>query len=211
MQSPEEAEVIVTQMKSPKRLARSVPQLLWADKTFVPLSWIKESIDKEKQMPFAPFAVSFEDKLKPRSSTPQITPSNIPVASTSRLTPSAPDQASSPAVPRARKSDALPAVQYTIEELQARYKNSTLACDRFCPLVCVNEPLVQELGVIKLGRLLLDGNETSALSYSRAISAIKGYPWPVCYPHSPEQAVDSQIDYQQDEVQYNKRHRTRCS
>lgn len=163
-------------MKSPKRLARSVPQSLWPDKTFVPLAWIKQSIDQEKQMPFAPFALTFDDKARPLESRTQASSVDIPVASTS-FQPA--DQPASATVPKARKSDSLPAVHYSIEELQAKYKNSTLACDRFCPLVCCNEALVQELGVIKLGRLLLDGNETSALSYSRAISAIKGYPWPI--------------------------------
>ena len=55
---------------------------------------------------------------------------------------------------------------------------SKYACQRASPLVCPNQALAVELGVIKRSRAL-EGEERSALSYSRAISVIKGdlYLW----------------------------------
>lgn len=47
--------------------------------------------------------------------------------------------------------------------------NSRFACQRLSPLVCPNQALLQEIGIIKWSRHL-DGNSRSALSYSRAIS-----------------------------------------
>jgi hypothetical protein len=67
----------------------------------------------------------------------------------------------------------------TQQELQADYTEEPLACFRWCPLVCINDDLVRELAVIKQGRKLLDGDGRSALSYSRAISGFKAYPWKI--------------------------------
>ena len=50
---------------------------------------------------------------------------------------------------------------------------SRYACQRASPLVCPNEGLTKELSIIKQSRTL-EGEERSALSYSRAISVIKG-------------------------------------
>ena len=50
---------------------------------------------------------------------------------------------------------------------------SRYACQRASPLVCPNEGLTKELDIIKRSRTL-EGEDRSALSYSRAISIIKG-------------------------------------
>lgn len=50
---------------------------------------------------------------------------------------------------------------------------SRYACQRASPLVCPNQELALELDVIRRSRAL-EGEETSALSYARAISIIKG-------------------------------------
>ena len=47
--------------------------------------------------------------------------------------------------------------------------NSRFATHRLSPLVCPNQSLLLELGIIMKSRTL-DGNTRSALSYSRAIS-----------------------------------------
>ncbi len=49
---------------------------------------------------------------------------------------------------------------------------SRYACQRAHPLTCPNQKLALELDIIKKGRAL-EGEDRSALSYSRAISAIK--------------------------------------
>ncbi|KAI0090579.1 Nucleotidyltransferase [Irpex rosettiformis] len=52
---------------------------------------------------------------------------------------------------------------------------SRYACQRASPLICANQPLAKELDIIKRSRAL-EGEERSALSYSRAIAGIKAYP-----------------------------------
>lgn len=51
--------------------------------------------------------------------------------------------------------------------------NSRFACQRASPLVCPNQSLAVELDIIKRSRAL-EGEDRSALSYSRAIATIKG-------------------------------------
>lgn len=53
--------------------------------------------------------------------------------------------------------------------VRTKSDNSRFACQRLSPLVCPNQALLQEIGVIKWSRHL-EGNSRSALSYSRAIS-----------------------------------------
>lgn len=83
-----------------------------------------------------------------------------------------------------------PPIQTNLSRLD--YK-SKYACQRASPLVCPNQALAVELDIIKRSRAL-EGEERSALSYSRAISAVKGTPhshekieafssWPSAYPH----------------------------
>ncbi|KAH8103597.1 Nucleotidyltransferase [Cristinia sonorae] len=52
---------------------------------------------------------------------------------------------------------------------------SRYACQRASPLTCPNQKLAVELDIIKRSRAL-EGEDRSALSYSRAISVIKAYP-----------------------------------
>ncbi|KAI0821017.1 Nucleotidyltransferase [Irpex lacteus] len=52
---------------------------------------------------------------------------------------------------------------------------SRYACQRASPLVCPNQAVAAELDIIKRSRAL-EGEERSALSYSRAIAGIKAYP-----------------------------------
>lgn len=54
---------------------------------------------------------------------------------------------------------------------------SRYACQRASPLVCPNQSLAVELDIIKRSRAL-EGEDRSALSYSRAIATIKG----MCHP-----------------------------
>ncbi|KAE8257193.1 hypothetical protein A4X13_0g2506 [Tilletia indica] len=54
------------------------------------------------------------------------------------------------------------------------WTNSEFACQRPSPLVCINQGIVEELGVLQKQRILI-GEPRSALSYQRAISAIKSY------------------------------------
>ncbi|CAD6913250.1 unnamed protein product [Tilletia controversa] len=54
------------------------------------------------------------------------------------------------------------------------WTNSEFACQRPTPLICINQGLVEELGVLQKQRELI-GESTSMLAYERALSAIKSY------------------------------------
>lgn len=58
-------------------------------------------------------------------------------------------------------------------ELLKLHYTSKYACQRASPLICLNQALAIELDIIKRSRAL-EGEERSALSYSRAIGVIKG-------------------------------------
>lgn len=159
-QRPEEADVIVTHLRGPKRMQRHLDRSHWSSKTFVKAEWVHDSVADEKQKPFEAYALVI-DKPLPGSSPPAERPTPHPKQHKPRAQPT-----SHPAFPT-----------YTQKELQDRYVNSNFACQRLSPLICINETLIRELDIIKQGRLLLDGNERSSLSYGRAIAAIKSYPW----------------------------------
>lgn len=55
------------------------------------------------------------------------------------------------------------------------WRNARWACQRPSPLVCINQDLANELDVIRKQRWLI-GDVQSALSYQRAISAVKSFP-----------------------------------
>lgn len=67
----------------------------------------------------------------------------------------------------------LPPVPPIPTDLKRLDYSSKYACRRASPLVCPNQALVLELDIIKRSRAL-EGEDRSALSYSRAISVIKG-------------------------------------
>lgn len=60
--------------------------------------------------------------------------------------------------------------------------NSNYACQRASPMVCPNQALAAELDIIKRSRAL-EGEDRSALSYSRAISVIKAHPYRITSTH----------------------------
>lgn len=60
-------------------------------------------------------------------------------------------------------------------DLSKLHFDAKYACQRASPLICPNQALALELDIIKRSRAL-EGEERSALSYSRAISVIKAYP-----------------------------------
>ncbi|OCH93467.1 Nucleotidyltransferase [Obba rivulosa] len=66
-----------------------------------------------------------------------------------------------------------PPIPTNVERLD--YK-SRFACQRASPLVCPNQALAEELNIICKSRAL-EGEARSALSYERAISVVKAYPY----------------------------------
>jgi len=57
---------------------------------------------------------------------------------------------------------------------QYEWVNSEFACQRPSPLRCINQGLVEELGILQKQRNLV-GESRSSLSYERALSSIKAY------------------------------------
>lgn len=100
-------------------------------------------------------------------SPPSSTVSSTVVASTSISLPQKTPPSSS--VPENLLAPLKP-IATNVDKLSWR---SRYACQRASPLICPNQALAVELDIIRRSRAL-EGEERSALSYARAISAIKG-------------------------------------
>ena len=83
------------------------------------------------------------------------------------------DKESNPTSPLNIPENFLPPNPPLETNLSALNHASRYACQRASPLICPNQALAVELDIIKRSRAL-EGEERSALSYSRAISGIKG-------------------------------------
>ncbi|KAF8346009.1 hypothetical protein F5887DRAFT_964521 [Amanita rubescens] len=80
----------------------------------------------------------------------------------------------SPSRPGSRLPLSIP-LDTTSDQVKANYK-SRYACCRASPLICPNQALIEELHVLERSREL-EGKSTNALSYERAISILKAYPY----------------------------------
>ena len=129
-------------------------------KTVVIPKWIEDSLLNERLMPvvdYIPIDELKEDaKHSARAVHAKVEPALPNKASTSQSTTHS-------GLSKAKNSTALGTSTYT-----PRWKSS-YACQRHSPLVCPNQDLLDELFVIKRAREV-DGDQRSALSYSRTIS-----------------------------------------
>jgi DNA polymerase IV len=101
--------------------------------------------------------------------TPTSTPKKHPHESVLESLPSAQSKALTYLRP--------PSLPITTDLSKLRPDSST-ACQRACPLTCVNQGLVEALDIIRQNRYL-EGEARSELSYMRAIGVIKGE-WVTC-------------------------------
>ncbi|KAG8893664.1 hypothetical protein FRC00_010197, partial [Tulasnella sp. 408] len=188
----DKADIIITAIGASKRLQRhlNVDEAISRGKQIVTPQWLSDSVTKKTVLPFEQYYAlkarthgqgdgsSIEsirqslEKERPQTpsegsqfegpSTPSIA-DHDPVANR-QLTPTAFKPQSQPQTPPLSNSQ-----KSTSFGVRTKSDNSRFACQRLSPLVCPNQALLQELGVIKWSRHL-EGNSRSALSYSRAIS-----------------------------------------
>ncbi|KAF5380505.1 hypothetical protein D9615_004682 [Tricholomella constricta] len=158
-----DADIIVSNVRMRKRLERHLDWNIARQKAIVTPQWLRDSIQQQRIMPCGEYSALRElhdetAKNCPDCNLPSCdcTPSLATVGSTSRV--SADDTMKLVTSPRIFSN-------YT-----ARY-----ACLRASPLVCPNQALAAELGVLYLHRDL-EGKAVNALGYQRAISVLKAYP-----------------------------------
>ncbi|KAJ7169049.1 DNA polymerase mu [Mycena crocata] len=148
-----DCDIIVTNVRMRQRLERHISGDIAKDRAIVTPSWLRDSVARRAILPCGDYAALGELQ----ESTTQNCPDSGGEDCGDDL--SAPESSRPPS---------------PIERMRAHY-TSRYACLRPCPLVCTNQGLVRELGVIRRSREL-EGKDTSALAYERAISVLKAYP-----------------------------------
>ncbi|KAH9067627.1 Nucleotidyltransferase [Lactarius vividus] len=159
--SPDEADVVVTAIGMRKRLERHINWNLAKTKALVKPDWLRDSVEQGYPLPCMDYAAlsdlkeATEEHLTALSKSGSLSTSSRP-PSRAALTPPAfllpPSKPPSPV------------------ELD---HTAHFCCSRASPLVCPNQALCAEFDVLRRSRVL-ESNERSALSYARAIAAIKG-------------------------------------
>ncbi|KLO18882.1 Nucleotidyltransferase [Schizopora paradoxa] len=185
---PEDAEIIVTEIRMRKRLERHMDWEVAKTKPLVTSAWLTSSAKAGYPFPCGEFAAvkdlagetirNCPDSTtckgcakcfsNSRSSSMQLTPDALSPPPNPLSPPTF-----SPATGVTLVSDSL---AWDLERAKDKFDNSSrYACTRLCPLVCPNQGLVEELRVMKQAREL-EGEPRSVLAYSRAIAAIKSFP-----------------------------------
>ncbi|TFK74584.1 Nucleotidyltransferase [Pluteus cervinus] len=156
---PLEADVIVTAVRMRKRLERHVSWDLAQQKALVLPQWLRNSVKQGYPAPCADYAALRELHGETEENCPdEECGTSLPCAST-------PQSRATSAIVGPLQAPVPPNLKYT-----AHY-----SCARACPLVCINQDLIEELEVIRRSREL-EGLDRNALSYERGIAAIKSYP-----------------------------------
>ncbi|KAJ6631595.1 hypothetical protein B0H10DRAFT_1772340 [Mycena sp. CBHHK59/15] len=150
--SPEDSEIIITNVRMKKRLERHLDWNLAKDKAVVTPEWLRDTVQRRTILPCGDYTAVRELQ--------QTTVENCPDSDEEC-------QGSSASFLSVTGSE------QPFESHNAHY-SSRYACLRLCPLVCPNQGLVQQLGILRRSREL-EGKDTSALSYERAISV--SYPY----------------------------------
>ncbi|KAI0785852.1 Nucleotidyltransferase [Abortiporus biennis] len=194
----EDADVVITAISMRRRLERHIPWEVAKRKAIVTPTWLRDSIQAGHALPCEPY-VAIQDL---RQSTLENCPDckkkvcECPESDATDKSSTYPSPISSvnasPEVPAATKTSKLkgkekerpttvPIPQYLLPPDPPIPTNTTklsykakYACQRASPLTCLNQGLALELDIIKRSRAL-EGEDRSALSYSRAISVIKAY------------------------------------
>ncbi|KAG5647081.1 hypothetical protein DXG03_001451 [Asterophora parasitica] len=153
-----DANIIISNVRMRKRLERHLDWNIARQKAIVTPQWLRDSVQKQRPLPCGDYSAlgDLHDETVRHcpdcNSYPcNCSPRPAATASTSHL-PSADDATQQVTSPR------------ILENYAARY-----ACLRASPLVCPNQALAAELGVLRLHRDL-EGKAINALSYERAIS-----------------------------------------
>ncbi|KAI6046446.1 hypothetical protein EDC04DRAFT_2631014 [Pisolithus marmoratus] len=166
--SLEEADVIVTAIRTRPRLERHVDPSLAQSKPIVTAEWLQSSIKSGFLFPCGDYAALRDLREETARSCPDNRQGDVAASEQSecaRLKPQLFHDPEEIVDPR----DAA-ALDYT-----SRY-----SCQRGSPLTCPNQGLVRELDIIRQCRFV-EGEERSILSYARAIAltGLPAYPSPI--------------------------------
>ncbi|KAJ7502982.1 DNA polymerase mu [Mycena galericulata] len=165
--SPEQSDVVITNVHMRKRLERHIDWDLAKDKAIVTPEWLRDSVARRTILPCGDYAA-----LRELYGT---TVENCP---DSDCEGEGGTEDTDRAVLSNDRAGFLAASESEgpVDELAKAHYTSRYACLRPCPMVCPNQDLVRQLGIIRRSREL-EGKDTSALSYERAISVVKAYPY----------------------------------
>ncbi|KAG6850855.1 hypothetical protein H0H93_007473 [Arthromyces matolae] len=143
--NPSEADVIISNIHMRKRLERHIDWSLAKQKAIVTPDWLHDSVAQQQMLPWRDYTALDELQEETEKSTSIRSPKQESV-----LGPSGVE---------------IPSTDPKVfSNHTARY-----ACQRASPLVCPNQKLVVELGVLRMHRDF-EGKAANALSYDRAIS-----------------------------------------
>ncbi|KAJ7270017.1 hypothetical protein B0H12DRAFT_1229275 [Mycena haematopus] len=156
----EDADIIITNVRMRRRLERHIDWNLAKQKAIVTPEWLRDSVQQRTILPCGDYAALRELKETTIQSCPDSDDDT--------------DQEGSSTSSCAESNTNTHHSSCAEPKTNAHY-TSRYACLRPCPLVCPNQGLVQQLGIIRRSREL-EGKDTSALSYERSISVIKAYP-----------------------------------
>ncbi|KAK7057567.1 DNA-directed DNA/RNA polymerase mu [Favolaschia claudopus] len=162
--SPDNADTIMTNVRMRKRLERHIDWELAKDKAIVTPDWLRDSVQQNALLPCGDYAALRELKQNTIQNCPDSDSDEPGQSSISCLNSSARPEPET----EQSQSTSITKTHYT-----SRY-----ACLRPCPMVCKNQDLVRQLGVIRRSREL-EGKDVSALSYERTIStdSVAAYPY----------------------------------
>ncbi|KAF8178646.1 hypothetical protein K438DRAFT_1726271 [Mycena galopus ATCC 62051] len=165
--SSEDADIIITNVRMRKRLERHIDWDLAKEKAIVTPEWLRDSVQQRAILPCGDYAAVRELK-----------------ETTIKSCPDSDDDDTDPGGGDSFAGFLVSTSENFAEPARAHY-TSRYACLRPCPMVCPNQGLVKQLGIIRRSREL-EGKDTSALSYERSISVIKAYPHTLTASRLPE-------------------------
>ncbi|KAF5355182.1 hypothetical protein D9756_005471 [Leucocoprinus leucothites] len=164
---PNKADIIITNVRMPKRLERHLDWRIAQQKAVVTPDWLKESIKQDSPAPCKLFAAVTQLQQETAENCPNL-PQEREEDHESQEASSRSEGAFSQ--PREPIQVTKPTSQKVKNNWRSRY-----ACARASPLVCPNQDLAVALNVLGRSREL-DGLFANALAYERAVAVIKSYP-----------------------------------
>ncbi|KAF8633429.1 hypothetical protein AX17_004600 [Amanita inopinata Kibby_2008] len=160
-----DADIILTAVRMKKRLERHVDWDVARQKAIVTLKWLQDSVKEGHPLPCGNYAALKQLHEETASRCPD------------RSRATSPERPGSPPDNSSRQAEPMELIDTTSQKVKANYMSS-YACARASPLICPNQELVLELSVLERSREL-DGKSVNALSYARAMSVLKAFPYKI--------------------------------
>ncbi|KXN87482.1 DNA-directed DNA/RNA polymerase mu [Leucoagaricus sp. SymC.cos] len=167
---PKDADIIITNVRMPKRLERHLDWHTAKQKALVTPDWLQASVKQNSPAPCGSFAAVTQLRQETAESCP-------PQAQRDDESHQSPKPTISPSPTRsARSREAGSQITKPTSDKVANNWRSRFACARASPLVCPNQGLAIALNVLGQSREL-EGLSFNALAYERAVAVIKSYPY----------------------------------